>query len=116
HNLFRPQFRWSRDRDADVRGGRSSNRTSMRSSSRQAAVAVGTLFLLLTLGFVVAAQTSPRKLPSAEKIIDNYLKAIGGKKAVAGIRDATYDYSIQVNNQPFGTARFQTKLPASERW
>lgn len=88
----------------------------MRSSSRQAAVVVGTLFLLLTLGFVVAAQTSPRKLPSAEKIIDNYLKAIGGKKAVAGIRDATYDYSIQVNNQPFGTARFQTKLPASERW
>jgi len=76
------------------------------------------LVLLLTLSSVSTAQTStsPRKLPSAEKVINNYLKAIGGKKAVAAIRDATYDYSIQVNEQPFGTARVQTKLPASERW
>ncbi|HSE32290.1 MAG TPA: hypothetical protein VLA93_12015 [Pyrinomonadaceae bacterium] len=73
--------------------------------------------LILACGYESAlGQTLPRKLPSAEKIIDNYLKAIGGKKAVAGIRDTTYDFTIQVNDQPFGTARVQTKIPASERW
>lgn len=62
------------------------------------------------------AQTQPRKLPSAEKVVDTYLKAIGGKKAVAVIRDVTYEFTIKVNDQPFGTARAQTKAPASERW
>ena len=69
---------------------------------------------LLVLTQALSAQ--PKKLPSAEKITDNYLKAIGGKKTVAAIRDATYEYVIEVNNQPFGTARAQRKLPASERW
>ncbi len=42
------------------------------------------LFISLACGYESAlGQTPPRKLPSAEKIIDNYLKAIGGKKAVA---------------------------------
>lgn len=62
------------------------------------------------------AQKAPKKLPSADKITDTYLKAIGGKKAVAAIRDATYEFVIEVNNQSFGTARAQRKTPASERW
>jgi hypothetical protein len=75
------------------------------------------LFISLACGYEFAfGQTPPRKLPSAEKVIDNYLKAVGGKKAVAGIRDTTYDYSIHVNDQPFGLARVQTKIPGSERW
>ena len=74
--------------------------------------------LLLAFASTIFSQTPkvPRKLPSAEKVIDNYLKAIGGKKAVAAIRDVTYEFTVNVNNQPFGTARAQTKLPASERW
>ena len=75
------------------------------------------LFISLACGYESAlGQTPPRKLPSAEKVIDNYFKAIGGKKAVAGIRDTTYDYSIHVSDQPFGLARAQTKIPGSERW
>ena len=75
------------------------------------------LFISLACGSESAlGQTPPRKLPSAEKVIDNYLKAVGGKKVVFGIRDTTYDYSIQVNDQPFGLARVQTKIPGSERW
>lgn len=64
------------------------------------------------------AQTlrAPRKIPSAEKVVDNYLKAIGGKKAVSAIRDVTYEFTIIVNGQPFGMARVQTKIPAAERW
>ena len=72
---------------------------------------------------LVTAQTSlaqnkpapPRKLPSAEKIVDNYLKAIGGKKSVSALKDATYEWIVQLNNEPIGTARTQRKAPASER-
>jgi len=57
-----------------------------------------------------------KKLPSAEKIVDNYLKAIGGKKTAAARKDATYDWIVQFNNQPIGTAHTQRKAPSSERW
>ena len=73
--------------------------------------------LLLLLLLATAAQAlAQKKLPSAEKVVDNYLKAIGGKKAAGAVRDATYDWIIQLNGQPFGTARIQRKPPASERW
>lgn len=79
------------------------------------------LFLLLFV--VAAAQASfaqntpalPKKLPSAEKIVDNYLKAIGGKKAAGALKDATYEWTVHLNQQPIGTARTQRKAPASER-
>ena len=80
-------------------------------------------FLLLSL--FLSAQTliaqrsnsaAPRKLPSADKITDNYLKAIGGKKLVAAIKDANYEWVIQLKDQAFGTARTQRKPPSSERW
>ena len=58
----------------------------------------------------------PKKLPSADKIVDNYLKAIGGKKTAGAVKDATYEWTIQLNNQPIGTARTQRKAPSSERW
>ena len=57
-----------------------------------------------------------KKLPPADKIVENYLKAIGGKKTAASHKDATYEWIIQFNNQPFGTALTQRKAPASERW
>jgi hypothetical protein len=84
--------------------------------------AVRVLFILLLIAGVgqlaLAQNTSalPKKLPSADKIVDNYLKAIGGKKAVGARKDATYEWTVQLNNQPFGTARTQRKAPASERW
>jgi hypothetical protein len=70
------------------------------------------LFLLL---FAAQASFAQKKLPSPDKIVDNYLKATGGKKAVSALKDATYEWSIQLNNQPIGTARTQRKAPASER-
>ena len=72
--------------------------------------------LILFLFVAAAAQPSyAQKLPSADKIVDNYLKASGGKKAVAALKDATYEWIIQLNGQPIGTARTQRKAPASER-
>jgi hypothetical protein len=55
------------------------------------------------------------KLPSAEKIVDSYLKAVGGKKRIATIRDATYEWQIQLKDLPMGIAKTQTKAPSSVR-
>lgn len=57
----------------------------------------------------------PRKLPSAEKIVDSYLKTIGGKKQVAAVRDATYEWTIQLKDQAMGLATSQLKIPSSTR-
>lgn len=70
------------------------------------------LLLLVTAPLALAQ----KKLPSAEKIVDNYLKAIGGKKSAGALKDATYEWIIQFNGQPFGAGRLQRKAPASERW
>ena len=67
-----------------------------------------------TLG-VEQSGAASRKLPSAEKIVDSYLKAIGGKKRVAAIRDATYEWQIQLKDQTMGIAKTQTKVPSSVR-
>ncbi|MCM3902136.1 MAG: outer membrane lipoprotein-sorting protein [Pyrinomonadaceae bacterium] len=61
------------------------------------------------------AAVPTRKLPSAEKVVDNYLKAIGGKKRIVAIREAAYDWTIQLKDQTMGTARTQIKAPGSVR-
>ena len=70
--------------------------------------------LCLLLSLPAAAQT--RALPSAEKIVDQYLKAIGGKKKVSAIRDATYDWTIELKDQSMGVAKVQLRQPASQRF
>jgi hypothetical protein len=74
------------------------------------------LLILLFIGGVGQLALAQKKLPSAEKIVDNYLKAIGGKKTAAARKDATYEWIVQFNNQPIGTARTKRKAPSSERW
>jgi len=74
------------------------------------------LLALLLTGMAGNAVAQPKKLPSVEKIVDNYLKAIGGKKAARALRDADYEWTIQLNDQQIGTARAQRKAPGSERW
>lgn len=82
------------------------------------------LFLLAAFAFVpqLSAQQQrsgqparPRKLPSPEKVVGDYLKATGGKKRQAAIRDATYEWTIQLKERLMGTARTQVKWPASTR-
>jgi hypothetical protein len=66
--------------------------------------------------FAQKAPAAPsRKLPSAEKVVDNYLKAIGGKKNVAAVRSAAYDWILHAKDQPDGTAQWQIKAPSSVR-
>jgi hypothetical protein len=61
------------------------------------------------------ASARPQKLPSADKIIGDYQKAIGGKKRLAGIKDATYEWKIQLKEQEMGSALVRQKAPASTR-
>jgi len=81
---------------------------------------INCVFILLCAAAAMAQSgnmpPAPKKLPSAEKIVDNYLKAIGGKKTAAAHKDATYEWIVQLNNQPIGTARTLRKAPASERF
>ncbi|HEV8371101.1 MAG TPA: hypothetical protein VGQ39_24365 [Pyrinomonadaceae bacterium] len=72
--------------------------------------------LLVNSAFAQKKESStPKKLPSAEKIVDNYLKAIGGKKAIAALKDSTYEWTVQIKNEPVGTARSLRKPPSAER-
>ena len=71
---------------------------------------------LLLLAGVCHEAPAQKKLPSAEKIVDNYLKALGGKKRVGALKDTTYNWTVELNDQPIGTARTQRKPPSSERW
>jgi len=61
------------------------------------------------------AITASQRLPSADKVVDSYLKAVGGKKRVAAVRDATYEWTIQLKDQQIGIARTFTRMPASVR-
>jgi hypothetical protein len=56
-----------------------------------------------------------QKLPSPEKIVGDYLKAVGGKKRLAAITDATYEWKIQLKDQLMGSAETQEKAPAATR-
>jgi hypothetical protein len=56
-----------------------------------------------------------QKLQSPEKIVSEYLKATGGKKRHAGIKDATYEWTVQLKDQSMGIARSLEKAPVSTR-
>jgi hypothetical protein len=72
--------------------------------------------LAILLGAALPLNAQTKKLPSVDKIIDNYVKALGGKKAVASFVDATYEWDVQVEDQTAGTAKLYRRAPASERW
>lgn len=91
----------------------------IRAFAACARVAVLCALLLTFFGSVAWGQakksTAPRKLPSADRIVDDYIKAIGGKKRVAAIADATYEWTVKLQDQPMGLARVQMKTPMSVR-
>ncbi len=77
-------------------------------------VAVCLVIVLLGGTSILKAQ-KVLKLPSAEKVIENHLKAVGGKKRVATLRDASYEWEIRLKDQPMGLAKTQLKAPGSVR-
>src|SRR5215210_4513283 len=57
----------------------------------------------------------PVRLPSPERVVGDYLKAVGGKKRIAAIKDAAYQWTIRLGEQELGEARTQVKAPTSAR-
>ncbi|HEV2803147.1 MAG TPA: hypothetical protein VGW12_21955 [Pyrinomonadaceae bacterium] len=76
------------------------------------------LFVFAGASGAYAQNARPRKLPSPDKLVGDYLKAVGGKKRQAAVRDATYEWIVHQGTgraQDVGTARTYTKFPASTR-
>lgn len=65
---------------------------------------------------ICAQQTraeSRQKLPAPDKIIGDYWKALGGKKRLAAVRAATYEWTIEGEER--GRVRVWEKAPAAVR-
>jgi hypothetical protein len=73
------------------------------------------LLIALSCTLVLAQKKQQQKLPSPEKIVDNYLKAIGGKKRVAAIKDTSFEWAVMEQGQPVGNIQVRTKAPAAVR-
>jgi len=91
------------------------NQRSGRSLASLFLLSVFLSFVVPTLALAQQNRRSLERLPSVEKIVARYLKAIGGKKRVAPVKDSISEWSALVNNQPGGRARIVTKAPASSR-
>src|SRR5437763_4927793 len=71
--------------------------------------------------FIIALQCQPvlaqqtRNLPTAEKIVENYLKAIGGKKQASSIHDVTYEWTPEPGDPAISLMKIQYEAPASQR-
>ncbi len=73
------------------------------------------LLLLLLNGFDAAARAQGAKLPAPDKIVGEYLKAVGGKGRVASLRDVTYDWVVLREGREAGTARTHSKATGALR-
>jgi len=65
--------------------------------------------------FLVRPKRPYTKTPSAEKIVERYLKALGGKKRAAAVTDATYDWIIQTQRANDGRRSNADQAPGSFR-
>ncbi|HZB46317.1 MAG TPA: hypothetical protein VE360_13775, partial [Pyrinomonadaceae bacterium] len=61
------------------------------------------------------AEAKARKLPSPEKIVRDYLKAAGGRKRLAAIRDAVYEWDVEGGAGGGAGRRVSFKAPSSRR-
>jgi hypothetical protein len=87
-----------------------SPRLKMRASLSRAL-----LLLLLWSGFDAAASAQTSKLPAPDKVVGEYLKAVGGKRGVASLRDATYEWAVLREGRGAGTARTRLKATGALR-
>lgn len=84
-----------------------------RANVKSTLIKISTLLLLVVCTTTASAQSS--KLPSPERIVGDYVKAVGGKKRLAAVRDATYEWSVLRAGASAGTARTQMKTTGALR-
>jgi hypothetical protein len=93
---------------------------AVKNARRSSALLALTLvFCCAVFLFQANAQTKkiapPRKLPAADRIVSDYVKALGGKKRLAAVSDATYEWTVKLQDQTMGVAKEQLKAPVSVR-
>ncbi len=78
------------------------------------------IFALAAVAFIASSSVAAQKLPTAEKIINDYLKAAGGKKRMMSARDAVYEWKFKTKLpdglENIGRARTRTQAPAAWRF
>jgi hypothetical protein len=73
------------------------------------------LLLSLLTGLSAAARAQGAKLPAPDKIVGEYVKALGGKRSVAAMRDVIYDWGVTREGREAGTARTRSKTTGALR-
>jgi hypothetical protein len=71
--------------------------------------------LLLLVCATASAHAQSSKLPSPERVVGDYVKAVGGNKRLAALRDATYEWSVERAGAGAGTARTHLKTTGAQR-
>ncbi|HEX8500339.1 MAG TPA: hypothetical protein VF659_07090 [Pyrinomonadaceae bacterium] len=71
--------------------------------------------LLLLVCFLAPGRAQAQKLPSPDKVVGDYVKAVGGRKRLAALRDATYEWAVRRGDADAGTARTQLKTTGALR-
>jgi len=66
----------------------------LRATARPVSALAASLVLLTLLVLPAGAQPRARKLPAPDKIVSDYLKAVGGKKAQAALRDTVREWTM----------------------
>jgi hypothetical protein len=79
------------------------------------ALQVTSALLLLLACAAVAARAQSAKLPTPDRIVADYLKAVGGGKRLASLRDATYVWAVMKEGAEAGTARTHLKTTGALR-
>lgn len=69
--------------------------------------------LLFVLPALVRAQSS--RLPTPDRVVADYVRAVGGRKRLAALRDASYEWSVASGGADAGTARTLLKSTGALR-
>ncbi|MCA1618588.1 MAG: hypothetical protein LC795_04600 [Acidobacteria bacterium] len=71
--------------------------------------------LLLLVCACSPARAQAQKLPSPDKLVGEYVRAVGGKKRLAALRDATYEWAVRRGDGEAGTARTRLRTTGALR-
>lgn len=75
-------------------------------------------FVALAVIFTATTFVSAQKLPTAEKVISDYLKVAGGKKRFAAVKDAVFEWKFKTESSDgaVSAGRARTRIQAPAAW
>jgi hypothetical protein len=88
--------------------------SDLRTNMKRTLMKASALLTLLVCA-TASARAQSSKLPSPERVVGDYVKAVGGKKSLAALRDATYEWSVERAGADAGKARTHLKTTGAQR-